>query len=100
MHKKDYKVETKLQKDVNKYLKDKGWFYHPADRYKRGIPDIIGVMNGKFIAIELKVKGRKPSTLQKVTLNRIEKNGGEAYVAWSLKEVIDIIEKLEEEQNE
>ena len=100
MHKKEYKLESKLQKDVNEYLKDEGWFFHPSDKYIKGIPDIIGVCNGKFVAIELKVKNRKPSTLQKITLNRIEKAGGKSYVARSLEEVKDIIEKIKEDKNE
>ena len=96
MSKNVYNKESDFQKAVNIYLKDKGFFFHPTDLHLKGIPDIIGVCNGKFVAIELKVKGRSPSLLQQITLNQIKEQGGEAYVARTMREVEQIIEKLKE----
>ena len=43
---------------------------------KAGIPDILGVINGKFIALELKGPKGVPSELQKRNIRLINKAGG------------------------
>jgi hypothetical protein len=43
-----------------------------------GIPDIIGVINGRFFALELKSEKKKPSELQSYILRRINLAGGYA----------------------
>ena len=55
-----------------------------------GIPDILGVIHGRFIAIELKRSVKeKPSTMQLYILSRIADCGGIALVAYpENKEVI------------
>lgn len=45
-----------------------------------GVPDLIGCVNGRFFAWELKVGDNKASMLQKHTLKLISKAGGEASV--------------------
>lgn len=55
---------------------------------KRGTPDILAVISGRFVAIEVKRPGGKPSKLQLVQLKRIEAAGGIAMVAESVDEVI------------
>ena len=47
---------------------------------RAGIPDIIACHGGKFIGIECKAGGNKPTALQERELNRILNAGGEAYV--------------------
>jgi hypothetical protein len=46
----------------------------------RGIPDIIGVISGRFIAIELKAPNGKLDKLQEYTLSKIREAGGFAEV--------------------
>lgn len=59
-----------------------------------GMADIIGVLpNGRFLAIEVKTKGNKPTLYQKDFINRIKTNNGVAIVAYSVE---DVKEKLEE----
>lgn len=55
---------------------------------KRGTPDILAVISGKFVAIEVKAPGGKASKLQIAQLKRIEAAGGVAILAESLEEVI------------
>ena len=55
---------------------------------RAGIPDVIACSpGGYFVAIELKYGSGKPSKLQEYNINEIKKNGGIAFVAWSLEEV-------------
>ena len=75
--------ETAFKTKVLKVLQSKGgWWYKSADKFTAGIPDILGVYNGKFIAIELKVKPNKPTPLQLHTLHLININNGSATVLY------------------
>lgn len=56
----------------------------------KGVADILGVLpDGKFLAIEVKSKGRKSATTleQKAFLNNINVNGGIGFVADCLQDV-------------
>lgn len=47
----------------------------------KGVPDILGVINGRFIALELKKDAKeKPEKLQEYVLNEVNKAGGIALV--------------------
>jgi hypothetical protein len=57
-----------------------------------GISDIIGCSkDGRFIAIECKIKPNKPTELQEVYLAEIRKRGGIAVVAYDLNDVESIL---------
>ena len=56
-----------------------------------GVPDIVGCFNGKFIAIEVKVPGNKPTEIQKHTIEKIRMAGGITGVAHSKEEAVDIV---------
>lgn len=59
-----------------------------------GISDIIGVLrDGRFLAIECKVAGKKPSPDQVTFLEAIRKSGGVAVVAYELEDVIAVIDR-------
>jgi len=58
----------------------------------KGGSDILGIAkNGRFIAIECKVKPNKPTVLQEAFLNTIESYGGYAIVAYSLEDIEPIL---------
>lgn len=58
-----------------------------------GVPDILGIVKGgKFLGIEVKRSGGKPSPAQTDFLENIKRNGGIAIVATSLEEVINAFE--------
>jgi hypothetical protein len=75
--------EGKVKEVVKKFLKEKGIYYiMPATGGygSSGAPDIVVCHKGKFYGLEVKSGENKPTALQMDNLNRIEKNGGYAFV--------------------
>ena len=76
--------ESKVKTAVRKML-DAFDIYHfmpPANGFGRaGIPDIIGCMDGHFIAIECKAGKGTTTALQDRELNAILNAGGTTYIA-------------------
>ena len=88
--------ESKVKAKVRKVLDDLG-IYHfmpPANGFGRaGIPDIIGCMQGSFIAIECKAGKGQTTALQERELQRIKDAGGFAFVARE-DNINELLEKL------
>ena len=82
-------TERQLQAKVVRYLKTIPdlWFYVVNDRHTAGIPDIIICHKGNFKAIELKVGRNKPTVLQQVQIDGINKAGGDAIVAYNIDDI-------------
>ena len=84
-------TEQQIQKQILTYLEKQpnSYFFKTITTNKSGIPDIIGHINGKFIAIEVK----KPNALHTVTpiqqhnIDTINTTGGLAIVATSVADV-------------
>ncbi len=57
----------------------------------RGVPDIIIVLNGKFIGIEVKTKKGVQSDNQKEFQQNLESAGGEYYIVRSVSELQEIL---------
>jgi hypothetical protein len=56
-----------------------------------GTADITGcARDGRFIAIEAKIKPNKPTALQEAYLNEIRNRGGIALVAYELEDVMNL----------
>ena len=76
--------EWKVKRAVRLML-DKLGVYHfmpPANGFGRaGIPDIVGCMDGHFIAIECKAGKGQTTALQDRELNAILNAGGTTYIA-------------------
>jgi Holliday junction resolvase len=76
--------ESKVKTAVRKLL-DVLKIYHfmpPANGFGRaGIPDIIGCMDGHFIAIECKAGKGTTTALQDRELNAILNHGGTVFIA-------------------
>jgi hypothetical protein len=71
--------EGKVKQKVVKLLKqEKVWYFFPANNGfgKSGIPDIIAIVNGEFIGIEVKSATGQPTELQKICGRQIEEAGG------------------------
>lgn len=71
--------EGKVKAKVVKLLKAANvWYFFPANNGfgKSGIPDIIAIVNGEFIGIEVKSATGKPTALQKICGAEIEDAGG------------------------
>lgn len=75
--------ESKVKKRVVDVLKGYGiyHFYPVTSGYGRsGVPDIVGCWRGRFIGIECKAKGGKPTALQTKNLVDIANEGGVAII--------------------
>lgn len=58
------------------------------DPYRRkGVSDLLGIWKARFLAIEVKVKGRYPTKEQKQFLKDVAEAGGIAILARSTKDV-------------
>lgn len=91
--------ETNLKKNVLKMLKKNYpdvWVYKANDRFTSGIPDLIMCVDGKFVAIELKIKNFRATKLQSHVMSKIFLAGGMANVCRSVKEVRLFIDKIVE----
>lgn len=75
--------EGKIKAMVNKAINDTGriWKFMPV-QMGMGIPalDYLLCVNGRFVAIETKTKGKKLTTRQLLTKETIEKAGGKVFI--------------------
>ena len=71
-------LEGKFKEKVLKDLRSVEQLYvlKTQEMARRGVPDLLICYKGKFIAIELKVDGAKPTKLQDIKLNEIRLAGG------------------------
>ena len=75
--------EKKVKTQVCKVLKKLGayYFYASTGGYgSSGVPDIVACYKGKFIGIECKANGNKPTALQAKNLREISIQNGIALV--------------------
>jgi len=85
--------EGKVKEAIRRYLKSlpNCWFYFPVQNGMGivGIPDIIAVIGGRFVAIECKAPGKEKNTTpnQNRVIEFINKAGGVAFVASSVDTV-------------
>jgi len=71
--------ESKVKDKVKKILKEYGAYYAMpvASGYGHaGIPDILACYKGRFLGIECKANGGKPTALQLSNLRQIHDAGG------------------------
>jgi Holliday junction resolvase len=71
--------EGKVKRRVVEVLKKhEVWYFFPANNGfgKSGIPDIIAIVDGHFVGIEVKSATGKPTELQKICGRQIEEAGG------------------------
>ena len=71
--------EKKVKDKIKKILDEYGAYYFmPATGGygKSGVPDIVACLRGKFIGIECKANGGKPTALQEKNLSEIMGVGG------------------------
>lgn len=58
---------------------------------KNGVSDLILCVHGKFVAIELKHRGGKPTPLQLAFIDEVKSSGGIGEIAWLWKDVKKIL---------
>ena len=92
--------EARLQKKIKGALEDNFegsfWFIvHGGPYQAKGIPDIIGCINGKFIGIEVKIPGRekKLTVIQARIIKLINQAGGLAFMTTSVEQALKTIKE-------
>ena len=86
--------EKEITKSIRDYLKIMRIFHYKQWQglgSLHGISDIIGIYGGKYMAIEVKRAGQNPTDKQQQFLDRVNYEGGIAFVAYSVQ---DVIQKL------
>jgi len=89
-----YRTEAEVTRAIRGVLKTLGvihWKQHQGLGSVKGIPDIIGLWEGRMLAIEVKAPKGRVSPYQEQWIRRINQAGGIAFVARSPQ---DVIEKL------
>lgn len=93
------KPETKIVKKCMALLTTKfpGFYFktHGGPYQKAGLPDIVGVYEGRFIGIEIKCPGKEDTLtdLQKKVLDKIKRAGGVAFMATSPQQIEIILQE-------
>lgn len=65
------------------------WKNHGGPMGARGVPDILGIFQGRLLGIEVKTAAGKPSPDQERFIQNINDAGGIAFVARSVDDVIE-----------
>ena len=87
--------EKYIQSNLIKFLNSqkKVWFVKTIVCNKAGCPDILCSIDGKFVAIELKSKGKVASKIQMLNIENIRKTGGIAYIFDDLDLAIETLKR-------
>lgn len=90
-------MERSQNRKVAVWLKGKGIYFikHYGCAYSRvGVPDFLICLEGKFVGVEMKDRGKKPTVRQEIELNKIRELGGIA--AWfdNAEDAINWLEEL------
>lgn len=73
--------ESDVSRKLRVALNDLGfWSYKASDRFHASIPDILGCLDGRFIAIEVKIHPNKPTNLQLYTMEELRAHGAAVFV--------------------
>ena len=84
-------LERDITRAIMDYLLLKGaWVFkvHGHLGQRRGIPDILFILNGRGGAVEVKRPGKQPTVFQQAELDAIARAGGWAIVAHDVDDVI------------
>lgn len=90
--------ESKIVKKIRAFLEGReAWVFnvHGGDSpfQEVGVPDLLCCWQGRFVGLEVKLPGEKPSRRQEVVLERIRKAGGIAAVVSSVAEVEALLKR-------
>ena len=79
-------IEARLQTKIVKLLKSEGFWVmvlSPNSGVPDGHPDVIGLKNGYYVAIEVKAsENAEKQPLQQYTIDLLKNHGGFAYFVW------------------
>lgn len=89
------RLQTKIQKALKQAFPGSYWRkIHGGQYQKKGIPDLLGCVQGRFFGLEVKCPdGDPPTDLQKANIRQIKKAGGGSCVVTSPEEAIDAVRR-------
>ncbi len=86
--------EGKVKKRLTEMLKrHKVWYYFPGNNGfgKSGLPDIVAIIRGRFVGIEVKAdKSKKPTELQWKTGREIKESGGSWFLVYDDETILTV----------
>ena len=88
-------LEQGIQTRIIKALSSKGvYVVKVVSASRNGTPDLLCCFKGRFIAIEVKRPGEKPTELQNAKLEKIREAGGVAVWVDSLEAAMSVFDGL------
>lgn len=90
------KAETRLVNKIRDAMKErygpawKGMKIHGSAMQETGLPDIIGCLDGRFLALEVKMPGEQPSDIQAFRLAEFSRAGATAAVVYSVEQALEL----------
>lgn len=72
-----------------------GWIVKGNPTLGAGVPDLLACYRGRFLGLEVKQPGQKPTRLQLHVLGRIEAAGGAAGIVRSKADVERILDAID-----
>ena len=89
--------EAALQARILKHLNDLPhcWAVKFPGVLRRGVPDVLVCYRGRFLALEIKRPGQRPTTLQLAVIRQIRGAGGTAEVVTSVADAQRVVAGIE-----
>lgn len=92
--------EGQLTRKMKEYLIERGAYAEViwgGGFQASGIPDILASYRGRFLGLEVKLDYNKPSKIQEVKLDLINRSGGVGRVVRSIADVEDVLSMVDRE---
>ena len=90
--------ESAVVKRIKTWLKENGWVVwknHGSAYSEVGLPDLMGVRGGVFLALEIKGPKGRTTAMQEKWVRDIRRAGGVAGVARSVEDVEEILREAD-----
>lgn len=90
--------EARVSKAIMKAWRERGAFCFKvwgSAHQMSGVPDIVGVYRGTFVACETKMPGNEPSRIQLHRIAQITAAGGRVVVAYSVGDALQLLESID-----
>lgn len=92
------KPESRLQRRIRKALEKEFpqsfWIKIWSGPFQvAGFPDLLGCVQGRFIALEVKMPGEEPSAIQRYMMKLIKRAGGITSRVESVEEAINVVRR-------
>jgi hypothetical protein len=85
--------EGRVKKQIRDWLREQGaYIFSPVQMgYGASTLDLLVCWNGRFVGIEVKAPGKKPTDRQYAICDEITMAGGRSIIAWSLEDVAEML---------